>query len=190
MEDQVMKICQACNFHLRNIGKMREHIDEDVTKLLVISFITSRLDYCNALLSGCPNHLIERLQKIQNRAARLITLTKRTEHITPVLQALHWLPVKYRIDYKILCYAFKCLHGSCPSYLQELVQMYQPSRNLRSSNSLLLREIPIKSNTSKKAFSCYAPTLWNSLSPETRSCSTFISFKTRLKTELFCRAFY
>ncbi len=69
---------------------------------LVHAFMTSRLDYCNALLGGCPASSINKLQIVQNAAARVLTRSRKYEHITPILQSLHWLPIKFHISYKIL----------------------------------------------------------------------------------------
>ena len=81
--------------------------------------ITSRLDYSNPFLYGLLSTLMTRLQKVQNSFARLVT--HKREHITPVLNSLHWLPVIYRSQYKILMYTFKALQGTAPQYLEELV---------------------------------------------------------------------
>ena len=189
MQSHITKVIQCCNFHLKSISKIRLMLDTETTKLLVCSLILSRIDYCNALLAGCPNYVIDRLQKIQNKAARLVTLTKTREHITPVLCSLHWLPVKYRIDFKILCYAFKCLNNLSPVYLNELVEMYQPCRTLRSSSALLMKECMHSSNFSLKAFQNIAPSLWNPLSTKCKTSSNFYAFRKCLKTELFSRAF-
>ena len=89
---------------------------------------------------GIPEELIRKLQRVQNNAARVITLTKKYDHITPVLKELHWLPVRKRIEFKILLLAYKCLHGTAPSYLRELLKEYVPPRTLRSTSKNLLCE--------------------------------------------------
>ena len=85
MQTHVNKVCQAAYFHLRNISSVRKYLDEHATKILIHSLITSRLDYCNSLLLGAPKIVLDKLQKVQNRAARLVTLTKMQDHIQPVL---------------------------------------------------------------------------------------------------------
>ena len=82
-------------YHLRNISKIRKMLSLHNAEILVHAFVTSRLDYCNALLSGCANSTLKGLQLIQNAAARILTRTRRFEHISPVLASFHWLPVKF-----------------------------------------------------------------------------------------------
>ncbi len=81
---------------------------------------------------------LSRLQIVQNATARFLTGTKKREHISPVQASLHWLPVKQRIDFKVLIYMFKALHGLAPIYISELLRFYSPQRSLRSSVQLLL----------------------------------------------------
>ncbi len=84
---------------------------------LVHAFMTSRLDYCNALLGGCPASSINKIQIVQNAAARVLTRSRKYDHITPILQSLHWLPINFRISYKILLLAYKALNDFVlPSY--------------------------------------------------------------------------
>ena len=191
MQEHVSKTVQACNFHLRNISKIRSFLDTDITKMLVTSFVLSRLDYCNSLLTGAPKNLIGKLQKIQNRAAKLVSKDKGRAHVTPILYDLHWLPVEFRIDFKILCFAYKCLNDLSPIYLSELVSPYRPGRALRSAHENLMNVNMSKPSTfRRKAFSIAAPALWNMTSHNTRMSLTFETFKKNLKTELFHRAFY
>ncbi len=77
---------------------------------LVHTFMTSRLDYCNPLLGGCPASSINKLQIVQNAAARVLTRSRKYDHITPIVQSLHWLHIKFRISYKILLLACKALN--------------------------------------------------------------------------------
>ena len=86
------------------------------------AFITTRLDYCNALYLGVSQSGLQRLQLVQNAAARLLTGTRRRDHITPVLSTLHWLPVRFRITFKVLLFVFKFRHGLAPSYISELLE--------------------------------------------------------------------
>ncbi len=151
---------------------------------------TSRLDYCNSLLSGCSNKSLRTLQIIQNAAARVLTGTKIRDHISPILASLHWLPVKSRIEFKILLLTYKALHGQAPSYLKELIEPYYPSRTLRSQNAgLLVVPLVSKSRLGARAFSHQAPLLWNKLPLRVREADTVNIFKSRLKTFLFDRAY-
>ena len=89
MKKHIIKICQTAYFELKRISSIRRFLTEDATKTLVTSYILSRLDYCNCLLMGTPNSVIQTLQKIQNFAARLVLLAPRHHHATPLLEKLH-----------------------------------------------------------------------------------------------------
>ena len=157
---------------------------------MVHAFISSKLDYCNSLYSGLDQSLLHRLQLVQNAAARLLTGKRKFDHISPVLASLHWLPVAFRIDFKILLLVFKGLNGLAPQYLTELLDLYVPARTLRSSGQVLL--VPPKTKLKTKgdrAFMAAAPRLWNSLPEHIRSASSVEVFKSFLKTHLFSLAF-
>ncbi len=83
--------------------------------------MTSRLDYCNALLGDYPASSISKLQIVQNAAARFLTRSRKYDHITPILQSLHCLPIKFSISYKISLLAYKALNGLAPAYLIRLL---------------------------------------------------------------------
>ena len=121
----------------------------------------SRLDYCNSLLYGCPKYPINRLQTVQKNAARLILKVPKTDHVTPHLQTLHWLPVDARIQYKICCLCFSAINPFGPQYLVDLFKIYATSRQLRSSADTCTLCIP---SVHTKTFLHSAPTLWNNLS--------------------------
>ena len=186
MEKQVNQVCKSAHFHLRSIANIRRYLTSDAAKSLVQSLVTSRLDYCNSLLVGLPAVLLQKLQRVQNTAARVITRTHKYEHITPVLKELHWLPIERRIQYKILLYTYKALHGEAPHYITDMVQVKMPSRTLRSSSATQLC-IP-HSNTKTygdRSFRKASAVLWNALPESMRTIATTNSFKRSLKTHLF-----
>ena len=119
---------QSACLHLRKIGQVRNKLTESSTKSLVQSLVISRLDHGNSLLCGLPIDLVANLQLVQNKAARLVTLTKKQDHITPLLCKLHGLPVDVRINFKVLVMLYKALRGLAPRYIRELLNEYHPTR--------------------------------------------------------------
>ena len=186
MHAQVTSICKAASFQLYKLGKTRNYLTQEAAAQLIHAFVTTRLDYCNSLLSGQPINSLKRLQRIQNIAARILTKTKKFDHITPVLKSLHWLPIHLRIKFKILLLCYRVVHGLAPQYLCDLLMPYCQSRTLRSSSqSMLVIPKTRRKTYGDRAFSCFAPTLWNEL-PKDLKCATSIdSFKSLLKTHLF-----
>ena len=116
MEQQVNALCKSCGHQIHMIGKIVKFLTTCATEQLVHSFVTSRVNNCNLLFFGLPDKLIHRLQLLQHRA-RLITHTKKHDHITLVMRSLHWLPVRSRIIFKILLLVYKFIHGLAPAYL-------------------------------------------------------------------------
>ena len=140
--------------------------------------MTSNLDYRNAILYGQPKVLLNGLQLVQNRAPRIVTFTKKYKHITPSLMDLHWLPVEYRIIYKILLLVYKAINGLSPSYISSLLSICSSSCPLRSCSNKLL-QVPrskLKSYGDQR-FSIAGPKLWNSLPVSLRNADSLNSFK-------------
>jgi hypothetical protein len=120
-----------------------------------------------------PKKVIGQLQKIQNATAWVLTKTRRREHITPVLRSLHWLPVSFRVHFKILPLVFKSIHGCAPQYMSDMILSYLPSWSLRSSGTgLLTIPNPWTKMHGETAFSYYAPSHWNSLPENPRGGKT------------------
>ena len=176
MERQVNSICASGYFYLKQLYHMKKYLNHDYLESVVHAFVSCRLDYCNSLLYGINKSHLDKLQRLQNCAARLVTGTHKYEHITPVLKELHWLPVRFRIQYKILL-CFKCFYGIAPSYLCDLLIPYKPScNNFRSCLGNLLH-VP----GGDRAFSCVAPRLWNQLPDYIKNLNNLQHFKCALK---------
>ena len=191
MVAQVNSVCRASYFQLHNISRVRKYLTEEAASTLINAFVTSKLDNNNSILFGIPKYVLKNLQMVQHCAARLITHTKKFDHITPVLMELHWLPVEARIHFKIAVLVFKSLNQLAPKYLQELVTNYKnPRDGLRSENSHTINK---KSTTQRwcgdRSFAFAAGHIWNNLPIDLRKCQNFDSFKKDLKTYLF-KKFY
>ena len=113
----VSSICRSSFYHLRNLSRIRKYLIKESVAVAVHAFVTSKLNYCNALLCGLPKYQLQRLQYVKNTVARVVCQMSKFQHITSVLQELHWLPIQYRIIFKILLLVYKSLNGASPSYL-------------------------------------------------------------------------
>ena len=193
MRYHINSIVKSCYFHLRRLGQIRPLLTQEAANSIAVSTVISRIDYCNSVFWGLSDKDIDILQKLQNRAARIVTRTKLRDHITPVLSSLHWLPVKRRIEYKVLCLAYSCVNGSAPEYLIETIPRHAPSRSLRSASQINLR-LPSVDETNKatyggRAFQNSAPLLWNDLPRSLKESENIQIFRNRLKTYLFKKEF-
>ena len=190
MVPHVNSVVKSSFYHLRNIAKIRNYLSLSSTERLIHAFVTSRLDNCNSVLYGLPKCVTNKLQLVQNAAARLVVLSSKRDHITPILANLHWLPINYRIEFKIILLTFKALHGLAPLYLQDLVSKKSSKKHLRSSSQLLLKTKSFNLKTyGSRSFSVAAPLLWNSLPSSLRDIHELSKFKSSLKTHLFNLAF-
>uniref|UniRef100_A0A3B5Q121 Reverse transcriptase domain-containing protein n=1 Tax=Xiphophorus maculatus TaxID=8083 RepID=A0A3B5Q121_XIPMA len=126
LDKQISAVVKTSFFHLRRLAKIRNIVPVDHFEILIHAFITTRLDYCNSLYVGVSQSSLSRLQLVQNAAARLLTGSRKREHVTPILYSLHWLPVHFRVHFKILLFVFKSLNGLAPSYLSELLHIHCP----------------------------------------------------------------
>ena len=103
-EHQVQNICKVAFFHTHNFSRIRKCLTQKDTETLVHAFVTSKLDSCNSLLVELPQYLLDKVQRVQNAAARHVSCTRKHDRITPVLKELHWLHVRERIIFKILLF--------------------------------------------------------------------------------------
>ena len=193
MKDHITEVCKRSFHQLRNIAHIRRYLTVDATRTVVQALISSRIDCNNSLYYGISNYQLQKLQRIQNAAARIILRKRKYEHITPSLIELHWLPIRNRILFKILVLTYKCLHGIAPSYLSELLRSgTNLSLNLRSNTNPYLLQIPRTNlcGSGDRAFATSSPREWNKLPLSIQSSETLDIFKSRLKTFLFKKSYF
>ena len=160
--------------------------------MAVPAYVTSKLDHSNSLLYGIPKLLSNKLQLVQNAAAKLITRKKKYDHVVPILKELHWLPIEYRIIFKMILICFKALHDSGPLCIKEMLTIAKlKSFDFRwPSDTLLLEEPNTRLVTcGDRALSTTAPRLWNKLPRSIRESITISSFLNSLKTHFYKLAY-
>ena len=135
--DQINSVSKSCHFHIRDIRRIRHLLPLSTATALANSLVSSKLDYCNSLYSGISQTNLNKLQRIQNSLARVITNTSKYQHITPTLKKLHWLPIKQRIDYKTCLLTYKTLTNQQPTYLYNSLSF--PSHNILFLHDFLIR---------------------------------------------------
>jgi Reverse transcriptase (RNA-dependent DNA polymerase)/Endonuclease-reverse transcriptase len=189
LDGRIQEICKENNFHIRALRHIRPLLTESTAASIGASIVGSRLDYCNSLLAHATEHQLDKLQRVQNSLARVVTKSKKRDHIKPVLARLHWLPVRQRIDFKLATTVHKVRDTKQPEYLADLLVQYVPNRTLRSQTGQLLNERQTRTVHAARAFGCAAPKLWNSLSIDVKNALNLDTFKNRLKTSLYISAF-
>ena len=192
MRKQIHVKCRTALLNIYKIRKIRKYLTDDACKTIVQALVISHLDFCNELYIGLPEKDISCLQRVQNFAAKTILKRAKYDSATESLYTLHWLPIRQRIQYKILITVFKCLHGCAPAYLSDMIGVKHNARyNLRSSLGVNLVIPKYKYKTfGQRTFGYQGPKLWNTIPSELKETKSLASFKKQLKTFLFKKAFY
>ena len=194
MSKQINQVCSKGYWMLRNLWKISKKVtDRSLRTQLVHSGILSRVDFCNSLYVSLPKTLINKLQKLINASVRFIlniTGKDRFDHITPHLQKLHFLPMEYRVKFKICLLSFKCVHGLAPMYLEELTELRKPNwersyLRIDADNFLLALKSPSQQEYKNRCFSLLAPNYWNKIAYKVRQSQSVASFKRGLKTVFY-----
>ena len=184
-DSHVGNVCKAAYFHIRGLRHVRSAKSRETANTVACAIVGSRLDYCNSLLAGIFSKNLDRLQRVQNTLARLVTGTQRREHITPVLAELHWLPVRARITSKISTIVFKLRQNRQPSYLAELIQEHDSTRRLRSSTQSQLIEPDYCLKIGQRSFRYVATNTWTNLPASLKLVNTLETFRKQLNSYLY-----
>ena len=158
-----------------------------VQKHRYIDFSFNLRHYCNGLLSSIPSTQLDRVQRLHIWAARFVFHVSIGDHPSqPLLNSLHWLPLKQRIIFKLLLFVYKILNNQAPKYLATCLNLYTPTRSLRSSSDpLRLTYSVTRTLAGDRTFTVSASKYWNDLPLTVRQSSSVSAFRKALKTHLF-----
>ena len=189
-DNQASAVARSCNYHARAIRHIRHLLTLDLAQTLACSLILPRIDYCNSVLHGAPSGTIQKLQRVQNNAARIVLQVPRRSDVNSLLQTLHWLPVKQRINYKLAVLTFKTQQTSSPQYLNQHISLrtYQ-----RTQHSIVVRPTAVCAILTDIICQTIVQHCRTSDLELTATCCIklrlSLTFKSRLKTHLFSTAF-
>ncbi len=185
MDSQIKNVCKRGYGNLKNLASIRKSLDETTAKIAAHAFVTSHLDYGNSLYYGLYKYQTDKLQLLQNSAARVVKKKRKFDHISEDLEEMHWLPINARIEFKILLLTWKSLHDQGPTYLTEILRKHnRNTQRLPYKESLLIPKTNLVT-CGDRAFEVAAPSLWNSLPMNIRFSDKIATFKSKLKTHLF-----
>ena len=168
LQKHVNKVVSTCYTNLRNLGRIASKLTKPQKVQLVHSLILSHIDYCNTLLYNLPEYLLYKLAKVLYSAVRFIFGLRGSAlrmHMLPYLKSLHFLLVKFRIEFKFDLLTHKCLHGYAPAYLKNLINFrsvsVRYSLRVNDDNWLLQTVTSLNFARSQSMFSYASPKVWN-----------------------------
>ena len=195
--NHLSQVIKSTRVQARDLYRIHCLLDLNKSVLLVNALVSSRPDYCNLLFLSLTDFELRRLQLVQNSLCQVVTHSSKFSHISPQLKKLHWLPVRYRVQFKIGLITYKILTQGQPVYLRGLIHPYTSFRNTRQSiPKLKFLQTPTFDCRVHKSikhfsnsFSHYDPALWNSFPLHVRNSPSVASFRMHLKTHLFSSSF-
>ena len=186
----IRKKCQIAHIQLRNLKGIRKHLSTKSTEVLVHGLIHSHIDFCNGLFSDIPAYQINRLQKVQNKAARIVSNSSADQPSVEILKSLHWLPVRARVMFKILVTVFRVVQGTAPVYLGSIFKRVQGNYRLRSTNEIRFIVPRTRTRVADRSIATVGPKWWNALPNDIKTCTNETSFRNKLKTHLFAKFYH
>ena len=195
--DHVSQVIKSTRVHARDLYRTYPLLDLKTSVLLANALVSSRFDYCNFLFVSLTDFELRRLQLVQNSLCSVVTHSAKFSHITPQLKKLHWLPVRYRMQFIIGLVTYKILIQGQAVYLRELIHPYTSFRNTRPSTPKLYflhtptfdRRVHRSIKHFSNSFSHNAPVLWNSFPFQIRNSPSVASFRKHIKIHLFNSSF-
>ena len=185
---QIKSVVKSCNYYTRDIRRIRHLLDFDSAITLANALVSSRLDYCNSLMYAVPAVYLDKLQRVQNSLARVVTLSPYLTSSALLRKQLHWLPIRSRIHFKLAVITYKALNLHQPSSLSGLLQPVTHRFPIRSHGGADGRQLAFLGNSKsygRKAFSFVAPKIWNAIPAQVRSASSLAHFRKFIETYYF-----
>ena len=147
----ISAVCSSCFYHMQELWRIHRHLDLDSAKLFATALMYSCLDYWNSTLYGIIDTDLRQLQHVQNRLACLVTKSLPSTCGVPLLHSLQWLPVRFRILFKINLLTYKTLREKQPVYLHSMLAASLPNHSLKSNNDNGVSVPRVKTNTGARA---------------------------------------
>ena len=191
-KNHILNVNKKSSYNLFMMGKICGYLSINTAQEIGLALVMSNKDYCNGVLYGSQNSVLQLFQITQNRCTNMILYKDKYSSSTDARYTLHWLPIKDRILYKLLCVAFKCVHSLGPIYLNEMFVQNVPQRRLRSNSTKEITYI-VPRNKNKtfgyRSFSFGGSYEWNNLPNELKCIENYTTFKKYLKMYIFRSAY-
>ena len=184
-DDYVNYVAKACNFYMWGLCHIRRSISRDVVNIMAACIVGTRVVYCNALLHCTTDKSLNKLQRAQNKLARIVSnVTTLQQHTVVLLPNLHWLPIRSRITFKVATSCYNAYRISQPIYLLDTLEQYVSCRGQRSAEMDLLTVPTPRTKTAERRFSSAAPTVWNGLPLVIRNSDNIGTFKSHISASI------
>ena len=183
-DGHITSTVSSCMSKLAQINRAKHAFNPTLLTYIIHMLVFSKLFYCSSVWSTTSANNISRLQHVQNFTARIISGTRKYDHITPVLETLGWHPVKTQLFLRDAIYAFKCMTGRAPGYLTSQIVTRNEISGRMTRNSQQLNIPLFRTAAGQKTFLYRVISIWNSLDNYLKSCNNFLDFKRKLKKKL------
>ena len=183
-DDHVTKTVFTCMSRLGQINRVKHVLDKDTFTIVVNCLVFSKLFYCSNVCSNTTENNLDKVQKVQNFACRIVSGVMKFDHITPVLREIQWLPIRQPLYHRNAVMAFNCVTGCAPASLtdQFIKRSDFSTRTTRNSQKF---QIPLlKSASGQRSFYYRTVKIWNTLDPSLKLSETLQEFKRKLKNFL------
>ena len=186
-DEHIKQVVSSSMKKLHQINRIKHLFTPLILEMIIQSCVFSKLFYCSTVWSATSYENISKLQSVQNFAARIVTGTRKYDHITPVLKQLKWLPVEMILYLRDCIMTYKCMNNSLPDYLCEKFTLRSEISGRMTRQNNKLHKPLYRTSTAQKSFLFRASTLWNDLNELLKSKPTVVSFKYNLKQDLLKR---